>query len=74
VRDPGLRAEAVRGVLHAAEAAGLAVAGVMASPVAGGAGNREALAHLTTAPPAHRTEWDRLVERATRDPETDVSR
>jgi 23S rRNA (cytidine1920-2'-O)/16S rRNA (cytidine1409-2'-O)-methyltransferase len=66
VHDPGLRAAAVRDVLHAAEAHGFTVAGLVPSPVPGGAGNREALAHLTTRVSVHRTEWDGLVERATR--------
>jgi 23S rRNA (cytidine1920-2'-O)/16S rRNA (cytidine1409-2'-O)-methyltransferase len=66
VRDVAARAAAVRAVLRAAEEAGFAVAGLIPSPVAGAAGNREALAHLTTRPSVHRTEWDGLVERATR--------
>jgi 23S rRNA (cytidine1920-2'-O)/16S rRNA (cytidine1409-2'-O)-methyltransferase len=66
VRDPKARAGAVRDVLHAAEEAGFLVSGLVPSPVPGGAGNREALAHLTTRPSAHRTEWDGLVDRATR--------
>jgi 23S rRNA (cytidine1920-2'-O)/16S rRNA (cytidine1409-2'-O)-methyltransferase len=66
VHDPRLRAAAIRDVLHTAEAAGFTVAGLVASPVPGGAGNREALAHLTTRVSVHRTEWDGLVERATR--------
>jgi 23S rRNA (cytidine1920-2'-O)/16S rRNA (cytidine1409-2'-O)-methyltransferase len=41
VRDPGLRAEAVRGVAAAAAVLGLGVAGVTASPLPGPAGNVE---------------------------------
>jgi 23S rRNA (cytidine1920-2'-O)/16S rRNA (cytidine1409-2'-O)-methyltransferase len=41
VRDPGLRAEAVSGVAHAAAARGLGVAGLTASPLPGPAGNVE---------------------------------
>jgi 23S rRNA (cytidine1920-2'-O)/16S rRNA (cytidine1409-2'-O)-methyltransferase len=66
VRDPAARAAAVRDVLLAAERTGFVVAGVAPSPVVGAAGNVEALAHLTTRASAHRTEWDGLVERATR--------
>jgi 23S rRNA (cytidine1920-2'-O)/16S rRNA (cytidine1409-2'-O)-methyltransferase len=66
VRDVAARAAAVRAVLHAAEEVGFVVAGLVPSPVPGGAGNREALAHLTTRPSVHRSEWDGLVERATR--------
>jgi 23S rRNA (cytidine1920-2'-O)/16S rRNA (cytidine1409-2'-O)-methyltransferase len=66
VRDPALRAAAVRDVLVAAERAGFVVAGLLPSPVEGGSGNREVLAHLSTRPSAHRSEWDGLVERATR--------
>ena len=47
VRDPGLRADAVAGVLWAGWDAGLATAGVLPSPIAGGAGNAEYLVHLT---------------------------
>lgn len=65
VHDPELRAAVVGDVLRAAEEAGLAVAGLVPSPVPGGTGNREALAHLTTRASAHRSQWDRLVERAT---------
>jgi 23S rRNA (cytidine1920-2'-O)/16S rRNA (cytidine1409-2'-O)-methyltransferase len=66
VRDAGLRAAAVRDVLLAAEATGFTVAGLVPSPIEGGAGNREALAHLTTRPSVHRSEWDGLIDRATR--------
>jgi 23S rRNA (cytidine1920-2'-O)/16S rRNA (cytidine1409-2'-O)-methyltransferase len=66
VRDGKARASAVRDVLRSAEEVGFVVAGLVPSPVPGGAGNREALAHLTTRPSVHRTEWDDLVDRATR--------
>jgi 23S rRNA (cytidine1920-2'-O)/16S rRNA (cytidine1409-2'-O)-methyltransferase len=66
VRDAKARATAVRDVLRSAEEVGFVVAGLVPSPVPGGAGNREALAHLTTRPSVHRTEWDDLVDRATR--------
>jgi 23S rRNA (cytidine1920-2'-O)/16S rRNA (cytidine1409-2'-O)-methyltransferase len=41
VREPGLRADAVRGVAEAARTLGLGVAGVTASPLPGPAGNVE---------------------------------
>ena len=43
VKNPGLRAEAVNGVLWAAHDLGLRTAGVVASPIAGGSGNHEYL-------------------------------
>jgi len=49
VRDPGLRADAIRDVLWAAWDVGLGTAGLLASPIAGTSGNREYLAHLTAA-------------------------
>jgi 23S rRNA (cytidine1920-2'-O)/16S rRNA (cytidine1409-2'-O)-methyltransferase len=48
VRDPGLRADAIRDVLWAAWDVGLGTAGLLASPIAGTSGNREYLAHLTS--------------------------
>ncbi|HEY8452866.1 MAG: TlyA family RNA methyltransferase [Micromonosporaceae bacterium] len=52
VRDPALRAEAVLGVAAAAEALGLGVAGVVASPLPGPAGNVEIFLWLRRdAPP-----------------------
>ena len=46
VTDPGLRADAVQGVLWAAWDAGLATRGVIGSSIVGTHGNREALAWL----------------------------
>jgi 23S rRNA (cytidine1920-2'-O)/16S rRNA (cytidine1409-2'-O)-methyltransferase len=46
IRDARLHARALREVAAAAVAAGWAVHGVMASPIAGGSGNREFLLHL----------------------------
>ncbi|HVE87588.1 MAG TPA: TlyA family RNA methyltransferase [Myxococcales bacterium] len=43
VRDPAARAEAIEGIRAFVEASGLAVEGVMDSPIAGPAGNVEAL-------------------------------
>lgn len=57
VHDAGLRDDAVMGVLWAAWDLGLGTAGVMASPIAGGAGNREYLVWLNAAEGANPTEW-----------------
>ncbi len=51
VRDAGLRADAVSGVLWAAWDLGLATAGILGSPIAGGAGNHEYLAAPQADPP-----------------------
>lgn len=51
VRDAGLRADAVSGVLWAAHDLGLGTAGVIASPIAGGHGNREFLVRLRAGEP-----------------------
>ncbi|MGN6762367.1 MAG: TlyA family RNA methyltransferase [Leifsonia sp.] len=51
VRDAGLRANAVSDVLWAAHDAGLGTAGLIASPIAGGHGNREFLAWLRAGAP-----------------------
>lgn len=64
VPDPALRAAAVRDVLADAEAVGFAVAGLLPSPIEGGAGNREALAHLTTRAAVPSAAWEDLVEAA----------
>ena len=61
VRDPGLRAEAVRGVVARAFELGLGTLGVVASPLPGPSGNVEYFLRLRRgAPPAD----DALVERA----------
>jgi 23S rRNA (cytidine1920-2'-O)/16S rRNA (cytidine1409-2'-O)-methyltransferase len=49
VRDPGLHAGSVRAVAEAAAAAGYAVVGACASPIAGTEGNREFFLHLRAA-------------------------
>ena len=51
VRDPGLRAEAVRGVAEQAAALGLGVRGVTASPLPGPSGNVEYFLWLTRGAP-----------------------
>ncbi|QNE34987.1 TlyA family RNA methyltransferase [Leifsonia shinshuensis] len=64
VRDAGLRADAVGGVLWSAWDAGLGTAGVMASPIAGSHGNQEALVHLR-AGASNPTEWLERVRAVT---------
>jgi 23S rRNA (cytidine1920-2'-O)/16S rRNA (cytidine1409-2'-O)-methyltransferase len=63
VRDPALRAEAVRTVAEAAAAHGLGVGGVTASPLPGPAGNVEYFVWLRAgAPPLDSASLDRAVE------------
>jgi 23S rRNA (cytidine1920-2'-O)/16S rRNA (cytidine1409-2'-O)-methyltransferase len=63
VRDPELRAEAVRAVAEAAAAHGLGVGGVTASPLPGPAGNVEYFVWLRAgAPPLESAALDRAVE------------
>jgi 23S rRNA (cytidine1920-2'-O)/16S rRNA (cytidine1409-2'-O)-methyltransferase len=57
VKSAGLRADAVTGVLWAAWDLGLATAGVIPSPIAGGSGNQEYLVHLSTSVGTNPTEW-----------------
>jgi 23S rRNA (cytidine1920-2'-O)/16S rRNA (cytidine1409-2'-O)-methyltransferase len=61
VRDAGLRDEAVMGVLWAAWDLGLPTAGVLPSPIAGNAGNREYLVWLGTRVGGNPTEWTQQV-------------
>jgi 23S rRNA (cytidine1920-2'-O)/16S rRNA (cytidine1409-2'-O)-methyltransferase len=60
VHDAGLRDDAVMGVLWAAWDLGLGTLGVIASPIAGGAGNREFLVRLG-ANGVNPTEWTARV-------------
>jgi 23S rRNA (cytidine1920-2'-O)/16S rRNA (cytidine1409-2'-O)-methyltransferase len=62
VRDPSMRAEAVRSVASAAGEVGLGVAGVTASPLPGPAGNVECFLWLRAdAPPVDPAAVDRAV-------------
>lgn len=68
VTNPGLRADAVAGVLWAAWDAGLGTCGVIASPIVGTHGNREFVAHLRSIHASARrganpTEWLSTVNR-----------
>ena len=57
VKSSGLRADAVTGVLWAGWDLGLATAGVIPSPIAGGSGNQEYLVWLSTTAGTNPTEW-----------------
>ncbi|WEO78685.1 SAM-dependent methyltransferase [Cryobacterium sp. SO2] len=62
VHDAGLRADAVSGVLWAAWDLGLGVNGLIASPIAGAAGNHEYLVWLRHGTGTNPTEWiDRIT-------------
>lgn len=61
VHDAGLRDDAVMGVLWAAWDLGLGTAGVIASPIAGGAGNREFLVRLSASGGGNPTDWAPVV-------------
>lgn len=56
VREPGLRADAVTGVLWSAWDAGLGTAGIVSSPILGGSGNHEYVVHLSSTG-SNPTEW-----------------
>ncbi|WP_413316254.1 TlyA family RNA methyltransferase [Agrococcus sp. 1P02AA] len=57
VTDPTLRAQAIEQVLWAAWDAGLGTAGLIGSPIIGGRGNLEYLAHLRAGGGSNPTEW-----------------
>ncbi len=61
VRDPGLRRDAVSGVMWAAWDAGLATAGIIPSPVLGGNGNQEYLLWARAAVGSDPPEWERAI-------------
>jgi 23S rRNA (cytidine1920-2'-O)/16S rRNA (cytidine1409-2'-O)-methyltransferase len=62
VHNPGLRADAVAGVLWAGWDLGLKVNGLIASPIAGAAGNHEYLVWLRRGTGSNPTEWiDRIT-------------
>jgi 23S rRNA (cytidine1920-2'-O)/16S rRNA (cytidine1409-2'-O)-methyltransferase len=62
VHDAGLRADAMSDVLWAAWDLALPTAGLIASPILGGAGNREYLVWLSAASGSNPTEWtDRVL-------------
>jgi len=57
VKSASLRADAVTGVMWAGHDLGLATAGVIPSPIAGGSGNQEYLLWLSTSAGSNPTEW-----------------
>lgn len=62
VTRPGLRADAISAVLWAGWDLGLRTNGLIASPIAGGAGNREYLCWLSAEAGTNPTEWiDRIT-------------
>lgn len=62
VHDAGRRADAIAGVLWAGFDNGLFVNGLIASPIAGGAGNHEYLCWMTSTTGSNPTEWlDRIT-------------
>ncbi|MDQ1596822.1 MAG: rRNA (cytidine1920-2-O)/16S rRNA (cytidine1409-2-O)-methyltransferase [Microbacteriaceae bacterium] len=62
VHDPGLRAEAMSDVLWTAWDLALPTAGLIASPILGGAGNHEYLVWLSATSGSNPTEWsDRVL-------------
>lgn len=61
VRDAGLREDAINNVLWAAWDRGLGTAGLVSSPIAGNAGNREYLVWLSAAVGSNPTEWIQQV-------------
>lgn len=61
VHNPGLRAEAISGVLWAAWDVGLPVAGIISSPILGNAGNHEYLVWLSVAKGTNPAEWGEQV-------------
>lgn len=65
VRDAGLREDAVNGVLWSAWDLGLTTVGVIPSPIAGGAGNREYIVHLSSEAGSSPTEWRATVRDVT---------
>lgn len=66
VHEPGLRADAISGVLWAAWDLGLSTAGLMSSPILGGAGNQEYLAWLSADAGTNPTEWGERVSALSR--------
>ncbi len=63
VKNAGLRADAVAGVLWSAWDTGLGTCGLIASPIAGTHGNAEYLVHLRPGVDGNPTEWLSTVNR-----------
>lgn len=62
VHDPGRRSDAVAGVLWAGHDLGLGTAGLIASPIAGAAGNHEYLCWLSAETGSNPTDWMDRIE------------
>jgi 23S rRNA (cytidine1920-2'-O)/16S rRNA (cytidine1409-2'-O)-methyltransferase len=62
VRDPSIHRRVLRETVARAEAAGLGMRGVIASPIQGPEGNREFLVHLQAGPGA--ADIDALIDAA----------
>ena len=61
VHEPGLRSDAISGVLWAAWDLGLGTAGLISSPILGNAGNHEYLVWLSASKGSNPTEWSGRV-------------
>ena len=61
VRDAGLRAEAIEGVLWAAHDIGLRTAGLIVSPITGSHGNVEYLAHISRRLGGDPSQWSETI-------------
>lgn len=61
VTKPEDQERAIRRVVDCASDAGLFIAGLMASPITGEAGNREYLCWLTSKKPANQTQWSQEI-------------
>ncbi len=59
--DPAGHAHAIASVVAAAEASGLHLAGLMPSPITGGAGNREYLCWFTPTRGRNQTQWSEHI-------------
>ena len=63
--DPAGHASAIAAVVASAEASGLHLAGVMASPITGEAGNREYLCWFTPTRGRNQTQWSEHIHNVT---------
>ena len=61
VVDPEQWATAIRTVIDAAHAAGFETRGIVVSPISGGTGNREFLAHFARGDEPHPREWESRI-------------
>lgn len=63
--DPASHARAIEAVVQAAGKCGLFLAGLMASPITGEAGNREYLCWFTPTPERNQTQWSEHIHQVT---------